>query len=338
MQMGEIIRKYRKRKNLTQEEMALRLGVTAPAVNKWENGNSLPDILLLAPIARLLGITTDELLSFRVELTKEEIGELLDEADRRLREESYEAAFAWAGKMLEEYPNCEELVLQTAALLDGGRLFRDVPDSGKYDDTICAWYVRALESGDETIRQGAADSLFAFYVRKEEYEKAEQCLEYFSGQNPEKKRKQAQIYSETGRLEEAYQAYEELLFAEYQVVSASLQGLYQLALKENNLQKAHLFADKQSEAARCFEMGKYRETACQLEIAAMEKNRDAVLAIMEEMLSSAEDINSFCRSPLYEHMKFKEVREDFLRDLKSNLQKCFQDEETFGFLKAESQK
>lgn len=336
--MGEIIRKYRKRKNLTQEEMALRLGVTAPAVNKWENGNSLPDILLLAPIARLLGITTDELLSFRVELTKEEIGELLDEADRRLREESYEAAFAWAGKMLEEYPNCEELVLQTAALLDGGRLFRDVPDSGKYDDTICAWYVRALESGDETIRQGAADSLFAFYVRKEEYEKAEQCLEYFSGQNPEKKRKQAQIYSETGRLEEAYQAYEELLFAEYQVVSASLQGLYQLALKENNLQKAHLFADKQSEAARCFEMGKYRETACQLEIAAMEKNRDAVLAIMEEMLSSAEDINSFCRSPLYEHMKFKEVREDFLRDLKSNLQKCFQDEETFGFLKAESQK
>lgn len=334
--MGEIIRKYRKRKNLTQEEMALRLGVTAPAVNKWENGNSLPDILLLAPIARLLGITTDELLSFRGELTKEEIGEFLDEADRRLREEPYDAVFAWAGKMLEQYPDCGELILQTAALLDGGRLLRDVPDSGKYDDTICAWYVRALESGDETIRQRAADSLFAFYVRKEEYEKAEQCLEYFSGQNPEKKRKQAQIYSETGRLEEAYQAYEELLFAEYQVVSASLQGLYQLALKEQDLPKAHLFADKQTEAARCFEMGKYRETACQLEIAAMEKNQEAVLAIMEEMLSSVEDINSFCRSPLYEHMKFKEVREDFLGDLKSSLQACFQDEEAFGFLKAET--
>ena len=33
-------------KELTQEEMAARLGVTAPAVNKWENGNSLPDIAL----------------------------------------------------------------------------------------------------------------------------------------------------------------------------------------------------------------------------------------------------------------------------------------------------
>lgn len=40
MKIGEIIRKYRKEKNLTQEEMANRLGVTAPAVNKWENGVS----------------------------------------------------------------------------------------------------------------------------------------------------------------------------------------------------------------------------------------------------------------------------------------------------------
>lgn len=40
MQIGEKIRKYRKEKNMTQEEMANRLGVTAPAVNKWENGVS----------------------------------------------------------------------------------------------------------------------------------------------------------------------------------------------------------------------------------------------------------------------------------------------------------
>ena len=41
MQIGEVIRKYRKQKELTQEEMGERLGVTAPAVNKWENGASL---------------------------------------------------------------------------------------------------------------------------------------------------------------------------------------------------------------------------------------------------------------------------------------------------------
>lgn len=40
MQIGTVTRKYRKEKNMTQEEMASYLGVTAPAVNKWENGVS----------------------------------------------------------------------------------------------------------------------------------------------------------------------------------------------------------------------------------------------------------------------------------------------------------
>ena len=101
MQLGDVIRTDRKRKNMTQEEMATRLGVTAPAVNKWEKGNSMPDIMMLAPIARLLGITTDELLSFREELTTKEIEDIINEADRRLKEQPYEEAFCWARQVLE---------------------------------------------------------------------------------------------------------------------------------------------------------------------------------------------------------------------------------------------
>ena len=95
MQTGEVIREYRKRKNITQEEMANRLGVTAPAVNKWENGNSQPDIKLLATIARLLNITLDTLLSFQEELTTEEINSIVHEIDAKLTNESYEEAFQW---------------------------------------------------------------------------------------------------------------------------------------------------------------------------------------------------------------------------------------------------
>jgi transcriptional regulator with XRE-family HTH domain len=86
--------------------MANCLGVTAPAVNKWENGNSMPDILLLAPIARLLGISLDTLLSFREELTTEEIQRLVYEADERLKSETFEEAFQWAKTIIEQYPNC----------------------------------------------------------------------------------------------------------------------------------------------------------------------------------------------------------------------------------------
>ena len=40
MNIGNVIKKYRKESGFTQEEMATRLGVTTPAVNKWENGVS----------------------------------------------------------------------------------------------------------------------------------------------------------------------------------------------------------------------------------------------------------------------------------------------------------
>lgn len=68
MMLGKVIRKYRKERNFTQEEMAERLGVTASAVNKWEREVTCPDIALLAPIARLLEISTDTLLSYRENL------------------------------------------------------------------------------------------------------------------------------------------------------------------------------------------------------------------------------------------------------------------------------
>lgn len=64
MTIGESIRYHRKRLNLTQAELAVRVGVTAQAVSKWENDSGLPDITMAVPLARALGTTTDELLRF----------------------------------------------------------------------------------------------------------------------------------------------------------------------------------------------------------------------------------------------------------------------------------
>lgn len=333
MQMGEIIRQYRKVQNMTQEEMANLLGVTAPAVNKWENGNSFPDIMLLAPIARLLGITLDTLFSFHEELTPEEIKNIIYELDERTRKESYEEVFWWAKEKLEQYPNCEQLMWQIAVILDAQRLVKEVPDSEKYDKYISDCYVRALDSADENIRSRAADALFNFYLRKEQYGKAEKYLSYFSSQNPERKRKQAVIYSKTDRMQEAYKTYEELLFAEYQMLSAAFYGIYMLAMQEKDMDKAHMLVEKQRELARVFEMGKYHEVSCILELATVEKDVETTIETMEKMVSSIDEISSFCRSPLYEHMTFKETREEFLDELKNNLRSCFRDEESYGFLK-----
>ena len=51
-------------KGLTQEQVATALGVSAPAVSKWERGESFPEIPLLPALARLLGTDLNGLLSF----------------------------------------------------------------------------------------------------------------------------------------------------------------------------------------------------------------------------------------------------------------------------------
>ncbi len=60
--LGVIITQRRKAQNLTQQELAEQMGVTAAAVSKWERDQSLPDIYTLSRLADLFGVTLDELL------------------------------------------------------------------------------------------------------------------------------------------------------------------------------------------------------------------------------------------------------------------------------------
>ena len=62
MNIGQKILELRKQKGIKQEELAAELGVTAAAVSKWENGYTLPDILMLCALADYFGVSTDELL------------------------------------------------------------------------------------------------------------------------------------------------------------------------------------------------------------------------------------------------------------------------------------
>lgn len=60
---GAVIRKLRENKKMTQEELADTLFVSSKAVSKWETGQGFPDISLIEPLAKALGISVIELLS-----------------------------------------------------------------------------------------------------------------------------------------------------------------------------------------------------------------------------------------------------------------------------------
>ena len=68
MTIGKRIAALRKEKGLTQEELADHMGVSPQAVSKWENDQTCPDISALPKLARLLGVSVDELLEGKQEL------------------------------------------------------------------------------------------------------------------------------------------------------------------------------------------------------------------------------------------------------------------------------
>lgn len=80
MIIGKKIKELRKKKDMTQEKLADYLGVSYQAVSKWENGAACPDLSLILPIAKILGVSVDELFG---------VGENTNEAKRK--KELYDA-------------------------------------------------------------------------------------------------------------------------------------------------------------------------------------------------------------------------------------------------------
>ncbi len=65
MNLSENIIRLRRKRKLTQEQLADFVGVTKAAVSKWETAQSIPDILLLPRLASLFDVTVDELIGYR---------------------------------------------------------------------------------------------------------------------------------------------------------------------------------------------------------------------------------------------------------------------------------
>ncbi len=335
MMIGEVIRKYRKKKELTQEEMANLLGVTAPAVNKWENGISMPDISLLSPIARLLDVSLNELLSFKSELSIREIQELSLKLDQISETESYEAAFTWGEKQIEDYPNCEKLIYNFSVTLDTKRYIMRIPDSEKYDSRILNWYEKLLNSSDESMKISAADALYNYYLRNENYKKAAEYLSCFSMESLERKRKTAVIYEKAGETEKAYKEYEEILISTYRLNTMVFNSLFSLKCKENDVEMAEYYTQKQKLLAELFDSGEYSIIAADMELAQFQQDKDKTLACAERMLQSLNSLYSCSSSPLFSHIITKVPEPDAAQKMRESIIYSLKYDESFTYMSSD---
>jgi transcriptional regulator with XRE-family HTH domain len=332
MNIGSVIKKYRKEAGYTQEEMANRLGVTTPAVNKWENGNSKPDIELLSPIARLLHISLDTLLSFQEKLTDFEIGEFIQKMDKMFSEEGYKKTYQWAVNTIKKYPNCNLLIWQIAVMLDSRRIIGECDNPDKYDEQINAWYEIALNDEEEKIQHHAADSLFGFYLRKKDYAMAEKYLRYFSDYDPVKKVKMGQLYMQQGKTEDAYEKLEDVVFSTYTTLNLTFGTMITQALEEKNHEYAKYLAKKMNVLANAFDMGKYHECAAMLNVVVAEKDVEGTFQVAKQLLENVDTMGDFRESKLYQHMKFRNTENPYAKEMKKALLEGFRTEEEFSYM------
>ena len=92
IKIGKFIAECRKKNNLTQMQLAEKLGITDRAVSKWETGKSLPDASIMLDLCKELNITVNDLLSGEVvtmenyqEKTEEMLIEMVKEKEERDR-------------------------------------------------------------------------------------------------------------------------------------------------------------------------------------------------------------------------------------------------------------
>lgn len=113
MKLAENIRRFRKDRSLTQEQLSEVLGVTAGAVYKWEAKLSVPDLELIVQMADFFDTSVDVLLGYEIKDNR------LDATVTRLREyrrKKDREGLSEAEKALKKYPHSFRIVYESAAI------------------------------------------------------------------------------------------------------------------------------------------------------------------------------------------------------------------------------
>lgn len=312
MKIGQVIRSYRKKENLTQEQIANYLNVSAPAVNKWENEISYPDIELLAPLARILKIDVNMLLSFNIELTKEEIRNCLEEISKTVSENGIDEGFKKAVYLIKQYPNCDNLIIHVAESMNMYNKLYKGEHYEEYDKKVISWYeILALSNNEKTAEIGKCD-LIVKYIESEQYEKAQKMLYTIAEDdmldlNCQKKLLQAQIFEKTSRGKSAYEIYEQMILKGANEIMFAVSFIIKQLCDENKYDLAEKYIEVLQKTCILYDLDKISLFQSEMIISLHKKDKESAIKDLMKVISKIEkfsdDDND--KSKLYAFRKYK---------------------------------
>lgn len=312
MKIGEQIKNYRKDAGLTQEQVATCLGVSAPAVNKWERGATYPDITLLPALARLLQIDMNELFSFREELTELEIAQFTEKLSEIAMEGNVTAAFEMAEKKIQEYPHCDLLLYMAATILNSTLSLAVIDETQRenYSRQVIGWLERAADSGEEKVRMSAVFMLAAKYSQMKEYEKAGLLLDRIPDTTIDTAVLRAEILARQEGGDAALTFLEGNLLQTATRLQNCLYKLIELEEQTGNHQKADEIAQIAEQLIPLMGLWNYGTVVPHLILAVSREDAEQSVALIRTVLQEAQKHWHMEESPLYYRIPVKKQTED----------------------------
>ncbi|MFT8361680.1 MAG: helix-turn-helix transcriptional regulator [Sporolactobacillus sp.] len=305
LNIGKTILQLRKEKNITQEQLAIMVGVSAGAVSKWETGNSTPDISLLAPLARALNTSLDILLSFQQELLETEVSNIKQKLTEVFLLEGYVVGEARCQKYLNEYPNSIHLKFTVACLLQV-YLMMSNDCSEDYIKTkmhySLALFQQVVDSRDSKYAPLALFSVASIQMTLGNYEESERALKKLPQQPINPMALYPTLLLKQGKTKEAIIVCSRMLMQYVNQNYLTLTTLASISKTEQNYGKAFFYLEAVYKMQNLFGTGLHSAAYnyCQLHIETGKKQEAAkwFQTYVEGLVSSAYDYQS---NPYFEN-------------------------------------
>lgn len=291
LSIGKIIYKLRKEKGITQEQLATAVGVSTPAVSKWETGNAYPDITLLAPISRFLGTTIDILLSFEADLTPDEVMDISRECANAFETLDFYSAMALCDKYLKAYPTNLFLKFRIGSML---QRYLHLAASEEKMLSIINKSIKLVEASSESedfeIKQASIYILSSLYTMTEEFDKAESILKTLTKSIMNPDMMLASIYYMQGKVEDSIRTHQQCLYTNINNTLLCILSLSNVALKKGNFEEALELAELHRNTIKLYNLDSLMlntNSLLYLDIYAAMKNEDLSLKYLEEFTDNA---------------------------------------------------
>ena len=336
MKINHIIKEKRISLSLTQEQIADRLGVSTPAVNKWEKGSSYPDITLLPPLARLLQIDLNTLLSFEDDLSDKEVYSYVNSLPEAIQINGFEIGFNDAMSWIHKYPNCELLIYNVAMLLDGFLTMQNIENKEHYEQQIEELYMRILDSNNADIRNQVISMLISKKISKGDFSEAGQLIDKLSNTPPTTSDKdlwRANLFIKQGENYKALNILQNKLLNSINNIQSLLMKLMSLAIQDHRIEDANELATIISDSSKLFKLWNGFSYTAHLEIAVNESDAKKTIELMRGFLEVFKELPVEVNSPLYDSIKLKPLSPSFYHFIASSLLNDIQTSNEYDFIK-----